>query len=126
MPTGWRMFFRRWAPIFVKVRLDGAVDLIEDGLRDADPAGFGDLLQTRRDVDRVAADSAALYDDVSGIDADAVIDLVLDGAMAVASPGPRFEFAMPIAAPRRCWNIRPAARPRQTGGCGRHAFRSGA
>ena len=98
-----------------KGRLDGAVDLLEDGLGNADPTGFGDLLQTRRDIDRVAADAAALYDDVTGIDADAVLDLVLGGATTVPFAGPRLDSQCRSQRTRRCWNIRPAVRRRQTG-----------
>ncbi len=49
-------------------------DLIAHGTRDADAAGLGKHLKTRRDVDAVAEDVVLLDDDIAQIDADAELD----------------------------------------------------
>ncbi len=56
--------------------------LIVHHARDADPAGLGDPLQPRGDVDAVAVDVVVFDDHVTRIDADAELDaLVLGGSV---------------------------------------------
>jgi hypothetical protein len=59
------------------------VDLREDRLRNADFTSLGDLLQARRDVDRIATDTDTLYNDVANIDPNPVLDLITRRATAI-------------------------------------------
>ena len=54
-------------------------DLVEDLARNADTAGLGEPLQTRRDVDAVAVDVVVLDDDVAEVNADPEGDATLLG-----------------------------------------------
>jgi hypothetical protein len=47
------------------------VDLVEHLPRDADAAGLGHALESRRYVDAVAVDPALIVDDIAQVDADA-------------------------------------------------------
>jgi hypothetical protein len=53
-------------------------------LRNRDTARFGDALDPRRDVDAVAKDILAVYDDIADVDADAKLDRIGLGAARVA------------------------------------------
>jgi hypothetical protein len=50
--------------------VDLAVDLLEINARDADTAGLGDLLETRRDVDPIAVDVTVFDDDIAEVHPD--------------------------------------------------------
>ena len=54
--------------------VEPVADLIAHGARDADAAGLGEHLETRRDVDAIAEDIVVLDDHVAEIDADAELD----------------------------------------------------
>ena len=56
---------------------DLASDVIVDGRRDADAAGFCHAFQPRRDVDAVSKNVMGLDDDVADIDAHAKSDAVI-------------------------------------------------
>jgi hypothetical protein len=59
-------------------------DIFLDGLRDADAAGIGDLLQARRDIDAIAKDVVAINDHVTNIDADTKVESLIRGKSLVA------------------------------------------
>jgi hypothetical protein len=64
--------------------------LIAHNPADADPAGFGQGLEARGDVDAVAVDVALIDDDVTDIDADAKLDAPIGGRSRIA----RSHFAL--------------------------------
>ncbi len=66
---------------------DDAADLFEHGARYEDAAGFGDLFQPRRDIDRIAAGAALLDNHLTRIDADTVFNALLGRKTCVALPG---------------------------------------
>ena len=62
------------ADILKRDVVEPVADLIAHGARDADAAGLGEHLETRRDVDAVAKNIVLLDDHVAQIDADAELD----------------------------------------------------
>ncbi len=51
---------------------------------DADPAGIGQPLQPRRDIDAIAEDVVSVDDDVTDVDTDAKLDPLLGGHLGIA------------------------------------------
>jgi hypothetical protein len=64
--------------------LDRAVDLVEDLSRDADAAGLGYPLESRRDVDAVTVDAGLVMNDVAQVDTDAEAHAARLGHVRVA------------------------------------------
>src|SRR5262249_6943369 len=60
------------------------LDLSRDLARDANPAGFCQLLQPRRDIDSIAIAVLALDDDLAEVDPDAHMDAPFFGHRGVA------------------------------------------
>src|SRR5262249_14510097 len=61
-------------PEVLEHEIELSVDLLVDGLRDADAAGRGDGLQSRRDIHAVAVDAVILDDHVPQVHADPGLD----------------------------------------------------
>src|ERR1700730_5405417 len=81
---GVSMFFRLHTPTSVNAG-DLPGDLLVDSARQANAAGFGDSLESRRDVDAVAIDIFTFDDDIADVDPDPQedrIDLGIAGIVA--------------------------------------------
>ncbi len=61
-----------------------AANVLVDARRHADAAGFRHRFQTRRHIDAVAENVAAVDDDVADVDADAELDALVGGDLGVA------------------------------------------
>jgi hypothetical protein len=59
-------------------------DLIANGARDADSAGFGERFQSRSDIDTVAENIAVLDDHIAEIDSNAELEALLIGYIGIA------------------------------------------
>src|SRR5215468_9637248 len=57
--------------------------MVNDGSRDADAAGVGQLLQARRDVNGVAVAVAVLDNHIADVQADSDVDALVDWKRAV-------------------------------------------
>ena len=88
--TGRAMFLTCFSPISSKAKVELVADLVDDGLRDADPAGLGKRLEPRGDIDAVAIDVVPSTSDVAEIDADAEFDALVLGQPALRSAMPRW------------------------------------
>ena len=58
----------------LEANVDPIADALVDDRGDADPAGLGERLQARRDVDAIAIDVVVFNDDIAEIDADSEHD----------------------------------------------------
>ena len=58
----------------LEANVDPIADALVDDRGDADPAGLGERLQARGDVDAIAVDVVAFNDDIAEIDADSEHD----------------------------------------------------
>ena len=65
----------------LETNVDPVADAFVDDRGDADPAGLGERLQPRGDVDAIAVDVVAFDDDIAEIDADAQHDVRLARAL---------------------------------------------
>ena len=72
--------------------VEPVVDLIAHGARDADAAGLGEHLETRRDVDAIAKNIVVLDDHVAQIDADAELDPPRRRHIGIAPRHPALDF----------------------------------
>ena len=64
----------RYLSAILEPDVDAIADAFVDDRGDADPAGLGERLQARGDIDAIAVDVVALHDHVAEIDADAQHD----------------------------------------------------
>ena len=72
--------------------VEPVADLIAHRAGDADAAGLGEHLETRRDVDAIAEDVVLLDDDVAQIDADAELDPPRRRHIGIAPRHPPLHF----------------------------------
>src|SRR5207249_3239801 len=76
----------------VERKRQSAADLVAHGARAADPAGLGETLQSRRDVDAVAENVVALGDDIAKVDADAELDAAVGIKPGIAVDHPALDL----------------------------------
>jgi hypothetical protein len=68
------MFFSARSPRFLVVEIELARDLGMHLAREADAAGFGQLLQPHRQIDAIAVEIAVFDDDLAEVDPDAQLE----------------------------------------------------
>ena len=85
------MFFRLHTPTSVNAG-DLPGDLLVDSARQANAAGFGDSLESRRDVDAVAIDILTFDDDIADVDPDPQEDRIDLGVAGIVIPDQPLNF----------------------------------